>query len=319
LSDPTASPPGRLLIAYDGSEAAAAAIAAAARLFPAAEAVVAYVRGEPATLERAALGRIAVPDGVLAEAATAYERDAEQHAQQRAEQGRALAERGGLRASAAVHTGFSPWRALIRAAAACDSDVIVCGSRGQGPFSRALLGSTSSSLLHHADRAVLVVPPGAGELDGPVVIGYDGSGGSRAAIALAARLLPGRRAVVVHAWSSPLRRSYAESSLAAVPLPEVGEVTRELEVVFAEHAREVAEEGAALARDDGLAARGTAVEAGDGAWRALSATARAEGAAAIVTGCRGRGAVGATVLGSVSAGLAHNAELPILVVRDDRV
>jgi nucleotide-binding universal stress UspA family protein len=35
----------------------------------------------------------------------------------------------------------------------------------------------------------------------------------------------------------------------------------------------------------------------------------------IVAGCRGRSALASTVLGSVSAGLAHNAELPVLVVR----
>jgi nucleotide-binding universal stress UspA family protein len=36
----------------------------------------------------------------------------------------------------------------------------------------------------------------------------------------------------------------------------------------------------------------------------------------IVAGSRGRGALGSTVLGSVSAGLVHNAELPILIIRE---
>jgi hypothetical protein len=73
---------------------------------------------------------------------------------------------------------MSPWRAIADAASEAEVDVIVCGSRGQGPFSRALLGSTSSSLLYHADRSVLVVPPGGGDLDGPMLIGYDGVRGS---------------------------------------------------------------------------------------------------------------------------------------------
>jgi nucleotide-binding universal stress UspA family protein len=309
--------PARILIAYDGSDAAAGAIAAAGSLLPSAQAVVTYVPPEPDLVVHAALGRIAAPDEVLMTAAREYRRSAQERALGVAEQGRALAERAGLEATAAVREGSSPWRALDRAARELDADLIVCSTRGQGVFSRTLLGSTSSSLLHHACRAVLVVPPEPVALDGPAVIGYDGSDGARAAIAGAARLLPARPALVVHAWSSPLRRSYARASLAAVPLSGIDELTDSLETVFAEDARELAEEGAALARDGGLAARGVAVEETDGVWQALAATARAEGAALIVAGSRGRGALGSAVLGSVSAGLVHNAELPTLIVRDD--
>ena len=38
----------------------------------------------------------------------------------------------------------------------------------------------------------------------------------------------------------------------------------------------------------------------------------------IVTGARGRGALASTLLGSVSSGLVHNAEAPVLVVREPR-
>lgn len=41
------------------------------------------------------------------------------------------------------------------------ADLIVLGSRGFGPVRRALLGSTSSQVLHHTDRPVVVVPRGA--------------------------------------------------------------------------------------------------------------------------------------------------------------
>ena len=214
-----------------------------------------------------------------------------------------------------MRAALTPWRGVCAAAEGLEADVIVCGSRGRGPFSRAVLGSTSSSLLHHADRPVLIVPPGAGDLDGPAVIGYDGSDGARAAIAAAARLLAGRPALVVHAWSSPLRRSYAGSAVAAVPLPELSELTSDLGEIFAEQAREGAEEGVTRAREAGLAAQAMAPEGPPGIWRALSATARHEGASVIVAGCRGRGAVASTILGSVSAGLVHNAELPVLIVR----
>jgi nucleotide-binding universal stress UspA family protein len=310
--------PARILIAYDSSDASAGAIATAGSLFPSAQAVVAYVSPEPDLFEHAALGRVALPDSVLFPAARAYREAAEQRALEVTEEGRALAEKAGLEASTEVLTGSSAWRALDRAAGELDADLIVCGSRGQGVFSRTLLGSTSSSLIHNADRAVLVVPAGAGELDGPAVIGYDGSDGARTAISGAARLLSGRPAVVVHAWSSPLDRSYARASLAAVPLSEIGELETALAEVFAGEAGDLADEGAALAREAGLTARGLAVEETEGAWRALSATAGAEGAAVIVTGSRGRGALGSAVLGSVSAGLVHNAERPVLIIREKR-
>jgi hypothetical protein len=94
--------PIRALIAYDGSDAAAEAIRAAAHLVPGAHARVVYVRGEPDALEHVALARIAVPDDVLVASAREYERVAKQHASELAERGRQIAERAGLDATAAT-------------------------------------------------------------------------------------------------------------------------------------------------------------------------------------------------------------------------
>jgi nucleotide-binding universal stress UspA family protein len=307
--------PLRLLIAYDGSDTAADAINVAARLFPRAYARVAFVRAPTIGIDDVALARIAVSDSVIAARAAELERAARAQAEKLLERGRLIAERAGLQAAAEIRESASPWRAIADAASEAEVDIIVCGSRGQGPFSRALLGSTSSSLLYHADRSVLVLPQGGGDLDGPTLIGYDGSAGADETVDAAGRVLAGRPAIVVHAWSSPLERSYAGQSLAMVPLPEVGELRRDVEEMLAAQSIELAEQGAARARVAGLDARAMTVAAHAGTWRALAASARSEGAAVIVAGHRGRGAIASTVLGSVSAGLAQNAELPVLIVR----
>jgi nucleotide-binding universal stress UspA family protein len=192
---PDAPPtPARLLIAYDGSDTAADAVRAAGRLFRGARAQVTYVRRPRIGAEDAALARIAMPDHVIAAAADEHEREARARDAKVVEHGRLLAERAGLQPTAEIREATAAWRGIDAAARDANADVIVCGSRGLGPFSRALLGSTSSSLLYHADRSVLLLPPGGGELDGPMLIGYEGSDGAREAVDAAARLLlAGRR------------------------------------------------------------------------------------------------------------------------------
>lgn len=310
--------PIRLVLAYDGSDVAADAIRAAGTLFPGANAIVVHHRDEPDAPAHASLARIALPDAVTIEAVREYERTATAQAWELAERGQEIARRAGLRASCEVRSSGSAWRAVASTADDEAVDVIVCGSRGRGPLARAWLGSTSSSLVHHAERPVLVVPPGAGDLDGPTLIGYDESEGARTAIVAAARLLPGRPALVVHAWSSPIQHSYTGSALLAIPVADVHDTATDIDAILVGQAEGTAEDGVELARQAGLEAHGRAAESGPGAWRTLAAVGREEGAAVIVTGARGRGALASTLLGSVSSGLVHNAEAPVLVVREPR-
>ena len=222
----------------------------------------------------------------------------------------------GLAAEPAVARGArQPWEPILAAAAERAADVVVCGSRGQSAVTRSVLGSTSSSLLHHAEGAVLIVPEAEASPDGPALIAYDGSPAAREAIAAAGRLLPGRAALVVHAWESPYRRSVSGRALSGAPLPEIREVTGDLETWLRETAEATVEEGVELARAAGLEAGGEAVESGSTAWRVLAATAETRDAAVVITGSQGHGAVASVLLGSVSAGLVHHAERPTLVVR----
>ena len=302
-----------LLLAYDGSDNAADAIRAAGVLFPGAEATVVVVRGLTIVQAHGSLARLALPDGVIGETAETFEREADERAQGVADKGAELARGAGLDAHGAIRVDTSAWRAIAATALELSASAVVCGSRGNGAMSRAVLGSTSTSLLHHAGCPLLVVPAGPGPLDGPALIGYDGTDGAKAVLPVAAALLGDRAAVITHVWTSPLE-SFGGASLEVTPTT-FGETALELEQQVRLMADDVALEGAELARAAGMPARPLTVQARGGAWRSLLEAAGEQGAAVLVTGNRGRGAMKSSVLGSVSAGLAHNAELPVLIVR----
>jgi nucleotide-binding universal stress UspA family protein len=307
----------QLLIAYDGSPGAATAVRAAASLFGNARVSVATVPPEP--IVRAGTAVPVLPGSSPAAVERAIDEltaEARRQAAETAEQGVEQARTLGLDAEpVAIPPSAPAWAALLDAAHRLGADVLVCGTRGRGAFARALLGSTSSSLLHHTDLPLLVVPDGGGALDGPVVAAYDGSEGAQRAIQAAGRVLTGRATVVVHAWEPVSHRALVARGLdAGGPIDDLREIAGELERAVAESAAATTENGLALARAAGLDAVGDTVESDEGAWRAVAAAARAHGASVIAVGTRGLGAARSVLLGSVSSGLVHNAELPVLVV-----
>ena len=304
----------RLLIAYDGSDPARAAVRAAARLFEGADARVVHAYTATPSMERAYLAG-AMPNEAMRDGLAELAREAEEEAMTVAREGAAAATDAGLRAEPAVVPAVGAvWNEILDVARDA-ADVVVCGTRGQGGVGRALLGSTSSSLVHQADLPVLVVGTDDHAPQGPVAIAFDGSDGARAAVETAARLLAPREAMVVHAWHWPLSDTLAERALLSVPMPEVGDIVGSFRAAAEEEARAVAEEGRALAEQRGLTARAVLVEAGGSVWQGLAGAAAAADASVLVTGSRGRGGVAAAVLGSVSSALAHHLQRPMLVVR----
>lgn len=300
----------RLVIASDGSPSAATAVRVAASLFPEARASVATVPRDPA-LPAFSVGSPAAAQQAFDALRDEARREADEMAAAAVEQARAL----GLDAEAADVAPAAPaWSALLDAAHRLGADVLVCGTRGRGGFARALLGSTSSSLLHHADVPLLVVPDGSGALDGPVVAAYDGSDEAREAISAVGRLVPGRATVVVHAWEPMFHRSLTARAHADGMIDEIRETIADLQQAEADGAQATTDAGLAAARAAGLDAVGETVESDDGAWRAVAAAARAHGASLIAVGSRGLGRTRSALLGSVSSGLVQNAELPVLVV-----
>jgi nucleotide-binding universal stress UspA family protein len=151
----------RLLIAFDGSASAEVAIEAAAALFPGAEAVIATVKSPSPSVEAAAIARVALPDTMIREGVAHMSQEQERGALDHVAQGETLAGAAGLRATHRIVEGITPWRALRALADELAADVLVCGTRGAGAVDRVLMGSTATSLLHHADRPLLVVPPAA--------------------------------------------------------------------------------------------------------------------------------------------------------------
>jgi nucleotide-binding universal stress UspA family protein len=302
-----------VLIGYDGSEGAAAAVERAAELIGPGRAVVAHVWDSLAEL----LLHTDVHglSGTMRAAAEELDEDDKREAAQIAERGADLAASVGFAAEPVSARGKpKAWPTLLELADLHDAAAIVVGSRGLGKVASALLGRVSSGVLDHARRPVLVVPPLEEEHPpGPLVIGYDGSEQARAAIEVAGPLFAVREVVVETVWIS-----YAGISPAAVagaPVAVVSKAAEELDREVEQDARRTAHEGARLAATQGFEVQTEIAQADAGVWRPLLDTAHAHRAAAVVVGSRGRSAMGATLLGSVSRALVHHAPAPVLVVR----
>jgi nucleotide-binding universal stress UspA family protein len=141
----------------------------------------------------------------------------------------------------------------------------------------------------------------------PILLCYDRSAGARRAIETAGALFPGRKAIVLHVWSPIAIAAAAYGTLAPLAAYDESELQRA--------ARELAEEGASLARAAGLEATAEIAEATyEGTWHTILAVADKRGVAVIVLGARGLSTFRSLLLGSVSHGVAQHAHLPVLIV-----
>lgn len=146
-----------ILIAYDGSEGAQAAVATAGQLFEGRRAVVVAVWHSVASAAPASL--IAVPAGVASKAYQELDRESESQAGALAEAGAAAAIAAGLDASgSAMPCHKQVWATIVAAAENEDAQAIVVGSRGRSAIASALLGSVANGVLHHSSRPVVVAP-----------------------------------------------------------------------------------------------------------------------------------------------------------------
>ena len=154
-----------IVLCYDATPEAQAAIERAAQLFRGAPVVVVHaVHPQSATSTPIGTSSLAAPGGANPEAVRGG--SAARHARQSMEHAERIAHEGAERARSAGFEDAKPhvaiaehhiWEAVVEAADDVDAAAVVVGSRGRGALKGALLGSTSTGLVHHCNRPVLVV------------------------------------------------------------------------------------------------------------------------------------------------------------------
>ncbi len=184
------------------------------------------------------------------------------------------------------------------------AQVVVVGSRGIGGFSELLLGSVSAEVAAHAHGPVIVVRPPVPDKDfasapgqphhklplGPVLVGFDGSVASFAAMEFAVEEAAQRDVPLIMVKVDFHRLKDAEDLLAheaTVWAAKYPQLSIELRAELGEHPGRTLIQ---MSRD----------------------------AALTVVGCRGLGGFTGLLLGSVSGALVHHGHGPVAVIHPAR-
>ncbi|WP_433731678.1 universal stress protein [Actinoplanes sp. CA-051413] len=180
----TAAEQVRIIVGYDGSPPASAAIDAGTALFPRAHAWITNLWTPPFASEPLRR-RLWTGSRHIDEFVEAVEAEGEREADRLAANGVTLARAAGWAAEPLVRRVYSgEGLELGQLAGEFGADLILLGSRGLGG-AKALLGSVSDMAVHHTPCPALVVAhpllaaEAAALADGPVVVGWDGSPGAR--------------------------------------------------------------------------------------------------------------------------------------------
>jgi len=146
---------GRLLVCYDGSDGAKAALDAAARAFAGHEAVIACYWQPFGSSPK----RFAVDIRELVQDADDVNRREEQLAQRIADEGAELARSFGLAADGcAVEIDGPIEEAILAHADEIEAAAIVLGARSRSGLRSLLIGSTSNEIIQRATRPVFLAP-----------------------------------------------------------------------------------------------------------------------------------------------------------------
>ena len=205
----------------------------------------------------------------------------------------------------------APAEAILAEAARLKAGAVVLGWRGHGAVSRLVAGSVSRGVVRGAACPVLVVRRSRQQTRG-VVIGFDGSPQSRAAVSFVERLAapPDGRVTLV----TVVPASYEPSrSLTRPTRRQLAEVMSGVEAKRADRAQRVLNHAARMVARGGWKAD-TVVTRGE-ALQELFSTVADRDADLLVVGARGTSGVDRLLLGSVAEGALNRSRVPVLVVR----
>ena len=195
-----------------------------------------------------------------------------------------------------------PREQLLVAAEAEAANLLVVGARGMAGHAHALhMGSVTHHLVHHTRRPLAAIPAATRSAwPAPIVVGVDGSEGSRHAVAWCAETAAAvaTEVIALHAEEPP-----------ATWVPHLGHRS------WREEAGERSDEWVAPLRDAGVAVR-TSYAEGDPV-DALIAAAVGEQAGLLVVGSRGLGGISGLRLGSTALKVLHHGQLPVVMVPMD--
>ena len=145
-----------ILIAYDGSEGAKAAIDRAAELFAGWPMLVLSAERSMAATATAAV--VGLPAEVAGTAMARLNAEAQRRAESLAKEGAEAARSAGLEANhLATLSSGNIWSEIVRVAGERGVAAVMVGSRGLSDIKSILLGSVSSGVVHHSSRPVVVV------------------------------------------------------------------------------------------------------------------------------------------------------------------
>lgn len=150
-----------------------------------------------------------------------------------------------------------------------------------------------------------------------ILICYDGSADSRAAIERAGELFPGTAVVVLTVWQ-PFIQVVARTSVGFGTMPAIPDV-EQVDKASERRAEELAKEGVELAYAAGLQAEPHVCSQLTTTGRAILAKASSLAALAIVVGSRGLTGVKSLLLGSVSHEVIQRADRTVVVVPSPEV
>lgn len=272
----------RVLLATDGSAAAAGALRAALQMAQRCQSRLSVLTMVVSNPETEAL----IPDLV---------RRSEEQAHSLLARVEHDAKAGGVSPQLLVRHGDEAYEEIVGAAGDCGADLIVVGRRGHRSLMRRLMGSTTSEVIGHARCPVLVVPRAASLPERRILIATDGSPSAERATRLAAAV-SGLCGVALSVLSvSPPRRS--------------AERHQETEAIVTN--------AVAMAAAEGVEAEPEIAEGRE--HEVIIDVARRIGADLIVLGSHGRTAFGRLLMGSTTERVIGLAECAVLVsvLRDE--